>query len=200
MGRKQHAVCPAVQNSLGSVEKAPWVKSGMSFERYMKLRAIGEDSELGYRVTLERICSETCRYLETLGREVREGKNVVEAANFARWLRFSGVLDLFSRYALPDQTFPAFERKIVDLLDACGEHFRGGRTVPNYDQSDIAEISRKLDVLLAVNARPVVTTVVTQVRTLPEPANHASCASDVVANAGLLADASRSSTGWPEQP
>ncbi len=136
--------------------------AGLSPKQFANLRAIGQDIELGYRTTLSRIYSETVNNLERLAREVREGKNVLAAADFVRWLQFSGVLDLFSRYSFPDQNFPPLDRKLADLLQDCGEHFRGGRVVPRYDQSDIAEINRKLDALLAGNVR-VVTTVVARV-------------------------------------
>jgi hypothetical protein len=129
--------------------------AGFSPEQVARFRAIGQDSELGYRVLLSGLYSETVRYLDSLARVASEGKNVSEAANFCRWLRFSGVFTLFEGYALSGQNFPSLDRKVTDLLQVCGEHFRGGRVDAKYAQSDIAEINRKLDVLLASSARPV---------------------------------------------
>jgi len=140
-------------------ETPPWVKAGLSFDKWSQLRAIGEDSELGYRVTLQRICSESFRYLESLARDAREGKHVFEAANFCRWLRFSGVTDLLERYAMPGQNFSTLSKAVDDLISDCGEQFRGGKVLPKYSESDIAEINRKLDVLLSQSAAPAATVV-----------------------------------------
>jgi hypothetical protein len=38
---------------------------------------------------------ETVNRLDSLARDVCECKNVMEAANFARWLNFSGLIQLF---------------------------------------------------------------------------------------------------------
>lgn len=130
-------------------ERPPWLKAGMSRERYLELRQIGDDPDLGYRVLLQGMCFETLRYLETLARGVREGKNVDEAANFCRWLQFSGVLELLERYAMPGQDFHSVRRMVSDVILECGERFRGGRVQPTYSESDIAAINRKLDVLLS---------------------------------------------------
>jgi len=130
-------------------ETPPWVKAGLSLEKYTELRGLGQDSETAYRVTLQRMYEETARYLESLSRLVHEGKSVSEAANFARWVQFSGLPDLLDRFALPGQKFPSLSRRLTDLLQECGDHFRGGRVDVKYSESDIAEINRKLDVLLS---------------------------------------------------
>ena len=136
----------------------------LSPEKVASLCALGQDPEIGYRVALGSIYSETDRYLDTLARQVHEGKAVDEAANFARWLRFSGVLTLLEKFSAPGQEFPSLQRRLTDLLDECGEHFRGGRVAPKYATSDIEEIKRDLAEIRAALARPVSkTTVVTVV-------------------------------------
>jgi len=101
-------------------------------------------------VNLHRVWSETTRFLETIHREVREGKSVMEWSRFGRWLRFSGVLEILE--ANP-QKFPvevngkALRAKVEDLLSDCGEKFRTGKADPTYAQSDIADINRKLDII-----------------------------------------------------
>jgi hypothetical protein len=135
-------------------EVPPWTKAGLSYERYQKLRSIGDDTQLAYRVNLQTISAETLRYLGTLARGVHENKNVTEAANFLRWLQFSGVLELLERYAMPGQDFRSLRGKVSELILECGERFRGGHQEANYSQSDIEAINRKLDVLLSQAARP----------------------------------------------
>jgi len=103
-------------------------------------------------VRLHRIWSETTRHVETFQRDAREGKRVLEASIFGRWLRFSGILELLDDNP---QQFPtvvdgkALRRQVEDLLSDCGEKFKSGKADPTYAQSDIAEINRKLDVIAA---------------------------------------------------
>lgn len=108
---------------------------------------------------------ETVIFLDRLSREVREGKNVMLASQFARWLQFSGLNKVFETYPCnrPHCEVDAvvLEKKTKDLLFECGELFRGGRADPKYAASDIAEINRKLDTVLLTLARPMsVTTIV----------------------------------------
>jgi hypothetical protein len=129
--------------------------AGLSPQKFFSLRALGQDSRLGLRVRLDTVYRETMRTLERLSREVREGKNVLEASTFVRWLNFSGVLELLQLLRQDGQDFTALPKKVGELIQECGEQFRGGRVTPKYAESDIAEINRKLDVLLSSNARPL---------------------------------------------
>jgi hypothetical protein len=133
----------------------------LSSDKVAKLGAIGQDPLLDYRVTLDGIFRETNDHLDLLARQVREGKNVLEASSFYRWLQFSSVLTLLERHSLPGQDFRALRRKLTDLIGECGEHFRNGRVAPKYAESDITEINHKLDTVLAAVARPAVVTGVT---------------------------------------
>jgi hypothetical protein len=142
-------------NDVKVAKRSPAQEYGLSPEKVAFLVSISKDLELAYRVCLRCIHAETVRYLDSLAREVREGKNVLPAADYGRWLQFSGVLDLLTKFAPPDLDLPPLDRKLADLLQECGEHFRGGRVDAKYAQSDIAEINRKLDLLLSGNARPV---------------------------------------------
>ena len=95
---------------------------------------------------------ETANVLDRLLGEVREGKNVMLASQFARWVEFSCLHRVFEAY--PCQT-PALrvdaallDRKVRDLVFECGERFKDGKVDAKYTQSDIAEINRKLDLLM----------------------------------------------------
>lgn len=95
---------------------------------------------------------ETVNFLDRIAREVREGKNVMLASQFARWLRFSGLIKIFADNpsAVPYLEVDAsiVSTKVEDLIFECGELFRSGKIDPKYAASDIAEINRKLDLLL----------------------------------------------------
>jgi len=94
---------------------------------------------------------ETDRFLESLAMSVREGKRVMEASQFARWLNFSGLVSLLKENKAPSPLLcdgVGLQKKLDDLLYECGELFRGGKHDPKYAASDIAEINRKLDLLI----------------------------------------------------
>jgi len=107
----------------------------------------------------------TSTRIESLYREVLEGKNVLEAADFGRWVRNSGVLKMFYKNPCDGPLRvdgKALDKKIGDLLFECGEKFRGGKITVTYQPSDISEIHRKIDLLASHIARfapvPTVTT------------------------------------------
>ncbi len=103
-------------------------------------------------VKFHQMWRETDRFLDTLAESVREGKRVMEASNFCRWLQFSGVVSLLKENPSPSPLRvdgEALRKKLDDLLYECGELFRGGKHDPKYAASDIAEINRKLDLLLS---------------------------------------------------
>jgi len=78
-------------------------------------------------VTFWKIWSETDSRLDSLTRCAREGVQVDEASNFARWVRMSGILALLKPF---EQEVPlpirAAElcRKCEDLIYECGEWYR----------------------------------------------------------------------------
>jgi hypothetical protein len=145
-----------VQLSLNVVSSSGHVEpSGKSAALIQKARTVNAlvaaDSVLVTRSELRWIASETHFKLAALSREVREGKNVLYASQFARWLEFSGlvrVLELVSDGV-------SIQKELGDLLFECGELFKGGKHDAKYAASDIAEINRKLDLLLSQGGHPV---------------------------------------------
>lgn len=77
-------------------------------------------------LTLWKIWSETDRRLDSLAASVREGSQVDEASNFARWLRFSGILKLLEPFE-QDVPLPIRSRQLASkceaLVSACGEWY-----------------------------------------------------------------------------
>ncbi len=98
------------------------------------------------------LASELDCFLDRLAREVRENKNVMLASQFCRWLQFSGLVKILERLPAVKEPVPfdakVLRKKVDDLLYECGELFRGGKADPKYAASDIAEINRKLDLLM----------------------------------------------------
>jgi hypothetical protein len=114
-----------------------------------KSESTGMHSDL---ITLWKIWSETDRRLDSLAQCVREGVQVDEASNFARWLRFSAILTLLQPY---EQEVPLpirateLRRKCEDLIYECGEwyscHERSNKPRDAYvSQSTLAAIENDL--------------------------------------------------------
>ena len=102
-------------------------------------------------VQLHVMWMETDRFLDGLAASVREGKAVEEASNFARWLQFSGVLNLLEKNRQP---FPLpcngdeLRRKCQDLVQNCAEWTKGGKQpAPRYEASDMTAVLAKLETL-----------------------------------------------------
>jgi len=77
-------------------------------------------------VTLHRLWSETDCRLDSLLRQVAEGAGVDEASNFARWLDFSGILQLLEPFAcdVPLRVDAAgLAAKVRQLKQDCGEWY-----------------------------------------------------------------------------
>ncbi len=107
---------------------------------------------------------ETINRLDSLARDVRECKNVMEASRFARWVDFSGLIQVFELNPCAHEhckvDAAAVQKRVNDLIFECGELFRGGKADPKYAESDIAEINRKLDSLTALVKADVPVTVI----------------------------------------
>ena len=73
-------------------------------QKLAELEAIGKCPELQRVVMCKTVLAETDRYLNDLARSVRECKRVDEASRFARWLLFSGVLDLVKAVSATPET------------------------------------------------------------------------------------------------
>jgi hypothetical protein len=122
---------------------------------YARMRAIGNDGAIQRTVMRKRVVDETARYLDDLARSVRECKRVDEASRFARWLIFSGILDICREDGKSASDADRLAKVAIDLQMDCGELFRGGKADPNYAQSDIAELMRKVEEIgRFINAAP----------------------------------------------
>jgi len=107
-------------------------------------------------VTYHWLWKETSNRLASLSREAKEGKNLAEASNFARWVRFSGIIKLLEQHPQAGELrvdAESLSKSIDDLLWECGQQWNRRKPLAKYDVSDIAEINRKLDILAAQAAK-----------------------------------------------
>lgn len=118
----------------------------------------GQEPRLFGAAFLHILWSETFNRMESLARSVHEGRAVDEASNFARWLRFSGLLELLQSHPQP---FPlkvdgaALAKLTASVVDACGVIYKGGRMPVNPSQSRIDELNDKVDVILSHIAKRI---------------------------------------------
>ena len=100
---------------------------------------------------LARIQSETSHRLDVLARCVAEGRDVMAASEFCRWLSFSGILILLERYPNqvpshnPLKVDGAFLRwKCEDLQSAVNERLRTGNEIHCLKKASFSPCTKKL--------------------------------------------------------
>jgi hypothetical protein len=100
------------------------------------------------QANLHRIWNETLNRLETYRRRVQENKDVMAASEFARWLFFSGLLELFKANA-QDGFFKVdgclIESKTETLIELCNERFRTKNQDPSFAKAEFESLGEKID-------------------------------------------------------
>jgi len=102
------------------------------------------------------IWKETINRLDTLSRRVAEGRDVMAASEFCRWLNFSGIFKLFDANPQPEplKVDGAFARwKCEELLRACNDRFRTNSNAPTIGEKEMRSLHEKLDVLAGYVSR-----------------------------------------------
>lgn len=101
-------------------------------------------------VNLHWLWRETVNSLDAYAKRVRECKDLLGAADFARFVRSSGLLKLFDAH----ESLGPFEvsgasvrKKVSDLLFECGERMRSNKTEPLIALSELEAINRKLELI-----------------------------------------------------
>jgi len=107
------------------------------------------------KVFLHILWRETSSRLEVLQRRVNEGVEVDAASEFARWLRFSGILKLLES-APDDERLPCkgslLSRQVETLVYDCGQwyanHERANRKPPaQVPRSELESITAQLEAM-----------------------------------------------------
>jgi hypothetical protein len=86
--------------------------------------------------------------LSSYSKRVSEGRDVVAATEFAKWLNFSGLLELFKAnpQAEPFKVDGPFMQWTVDqLIEQCHERFRTGNADPNFKAAEWQSMHEKID-------------------------------------------------------
>lgn len=99
-------------------------------------------------VILHGIWREALNRLHTLSRRVQEGKDVLAASEFARYLFFSRTLELLEANPQPEplKVDGSFLRwKCQELISDCNERFRTNNLSPNFKASELQSLHDKLD-------------------------------------------------------
>jgi hypothetical protein len=106
--------------------------------------------------TLSLIYRETMNKLSSYSKRVSEGRDLVAAADFAKWLNFSGLIRLFK--ANPqDEPFkvdgPFMQWTLDQLIEQCNERFRTGNADPNFKSSEWQSMHEKIDTIAGYLSR-----------------------------------------------
>jgi len=119
---------------------------------------------------------ETMQRLDVFQKRVEDCKDIDAASDFARWLRMSGLLWLFTENPQREPLLvdgPAMERAIVKLVQTCGDQWKRGasRTV---QASEIEKLNFKVDVLAQTLGRLLPGVVTPTVEVVSEPSGESS--------------------------
>lgn len=153
--------------------------------------------------TLYCIYKETKSRLETLSCRVSEGRDVMAASEFARWLSFSGILKLLESNPQPEplKVDGAFLRWHTEqLIQQCNERFRTNSVDPNFKAADFKSLHDKVDTIagylstLASSAEFQALAVLRQQTETNEPINNA-----VIHSRSREADAVQSDSPQPDR-
>jgi hypothetical protein len=121
-------------------------------------------------VNLHRVWQETVYRLDILSRRVSEGRDVMAASEFARWIFFSGIIQLCKEHAQDgflkiDGSL--LQWKVEQLIEQCNERFRTNNLDPNFKAEDFRSLHDKLDTMAGYLSRLSVAPAVT-IRTSSE--------------------------------
>jgi len=86
---------------------------------------------------------ETKGRLELLDKRAREGKQVDEASEFARWVRFSGLRYVFE--AFDESSWRTLDKLVVQTLDDCAAYWKREPQGPWVSLSELEAVNQKLD-------------------------------------------------------
>jgi hypothetical protein len=115
---------------------------------------------------------ETVSRLRRLDARAREGKFVDEASEFARWVKFSGLLLVFKAFEAPpplEVSPKEVERLITEILFDCEAHWKNEPRGPWVEKSELESINHKLDLVASQLSKlsPPVTETASAVQILP---------------------------------
>lgn len=129
----------------GAVPESLVADSHGSPESESELMQSGSEKLLPHHVVW--LWRETKRRLETLDKRAREGKQVDEASEFARWLRFSGLRHVFN--SVDGAPWREIDRLAGQVLDDCEAFWKREPQGPWVSLSELEAVNHKLDLIAA---------------------------------------------------
>ena len=96
---------------------------------------------------LAMLFDQTMLQLSRCERDAREGKNLLQVADFCKYLRNGRIIFLLHTFAGPGRDYSEAYTKVQDILYICGQQWQGLQVKPSYAKSDIAEILERLTAL-----------------------------------------------------
>ena len=99
-------------------------------------------------LNLSRLYTETMHRIETLRRRVQQGRDVMAASEFARWLFFSGMVEVFKAH--PQDGFNKVDgwllsSKVEALIELCNERFVSGDKRAQMEKDEVESLCEKVD-------------------------------------------------------
>lgn len=107
-------------------------------------------------VNLHRIYSETSNRIDALSRRVQEGRDVMAASEFCRWLLFSGIFKLLEENASPAPLKVDgvhLRWKCEQLLDLCNGRLRSNSSEPCLTAGYLQSLHDKVDLMAGYLSR-----------------------------------------------
>jgi hypothetical protein len=104
-----------------------------------------------------RVCQETARRMDTLAARVVEGKFILEASEFVRWLRFSGIVGLCQANQAAGELpidGAGLAVKCRELHEACNERLTSGDKTVRFENLAVESIVDRLAAIEAKLTRP----------------------------------------------
>jgi hypothetical protein len=111
-------------------------------------------AKLGYSVGFNssKIFRETISQIKWHSSYVKEGKGLEAALTYARYVMWSGLVELCDQHRSNDEFFPCDGRKLLKAAERLQrdvqDWYSGLRKEPEITFTDLGEINRKLDLLL----------------------------------------------------
>jgi hypothetical protein len=123
-------------------------------------------------IKLHRVWSETSTRLDVLRDRVSENKEVMAALDFARWLFWSGLLELLemnSREGPLKVDGANLRWKCQELQSACQDRFRTNGSEPRLAETQLRSINEKLDMIAGFISKVAVGACVPPAAAAPAP-------------------------------
>jgi hypothetical protein len=96
----------------------------------------------------EQVASATLERLDVLTQRANEGKDIVTASEFARWLTVAGLPKLIAAFSKDDGE--KLDQKASALVEECNERFRTGSKEPKFQEVQLRSLQEQISNLTEI--------------------------------------------------